>query len=161
MEYNFRKIEKNEVNELFELIKRRMRCMDEQGIKQWNVTDYTGVYPLSHFEELADSTYVFVDKSGKIACGCVLLTTDERWKGLDAGSAFYVHHLVSEQGTKCGAEFMRYIESVAKAAGKEFLRLDSADDNEKLEAFYSGLGFTPVGHCIDGAYFGTLREKRL
>ena len=49
--YIFRKIKKEELPTFFDIILSRMKWMDEVGIKQWNVTRYDEVYPLSYYEE--------------------------------------------------------------------------------------------------------------
>ncbi|MBR6558969.1 MAG: hypothetical protein IKT70_08160 [Clostridia bacterium] len=45
--------------------------------------------------------------------------------------------------------------------GIKFFRLDSAVGNDKLEKYYSDMGFTPAGVCVDGLYTGVLRQKKL
>lgn len=44
---------------------------------------------------------------------------------------------------------------------KEYLRLDSSEDNEPLAKYYENLGFVPAGTCTDGPYKGIRREKKL
>ena len=43
----------------------------------------------------------------------------------------------------------------------ESMRLDCADDNMRLNAWYESQGYFPCGTCIDGPYNGILREKLL
>ena len=62
-----------------------------------------------------------------------------------------------------GAEkaILREAEKLARQHGMEVMRLDCADDNTRLNAWYESQGYFPCGTCIDGPYHGILREKLL
>ncbi len=161
--YRFREVLENELETIFNLIQARVKWMDEVGIKQWNVTDYAGVYPMSHYKTCFENGEIFVlddTISGEIVCVGVLKHEDERW---DTGDdAFYVHHLASKIGERgVGHEFLKCAEEYSKKCKKKYLRLDSAIDNHALTKYYEDLGYKPVGQCVDGAYIGILREKEL
>ncbi len=167
--YIFRKIESDEVERLFYLIAQRVRWMDEVGIEQWNVTDYMTVYPMEYYTEKYEKGEIFVladDESGEIVCGAVLKSEDERWDNRqssdNAEPAFYVHNFATEIGKNgVGRLFLDCAERYAAEAGKRFMRLDSAVDNEPLSRYYEALGYEVVGECTDGAYEGLLRQKKL
>lgn len=167
-EYIFRPIKKEEIPQMFSIILDRMKWMDKVGIRQWNVTYYDEVYPIEYYEEhrLAGEVFVLEKKAdGSIAAAAVLKNEDDRWENVSCyreRSAFYLHNFASVIGEKgAGAVFLSLAEKYAKSVGKECLRLDSADDNEKLSAYYTEKGYRAVGHCFDGLYSGTLREKQL
>ena len=159
----FRKIWEDEVPDLFDLVLRRIQWMDERGIKQWNVTGYAEAYPLSYYEQQRQlgSVYVLTDgESSEILCGAVLREADERWD--DETPALYLHNFVSKIGAHgAGTAFLRIAEAYARNNGKQYFRLDSAEDNPKLAKYYEELGFVAVGSCVDGPYQGILREKRI
>ncbi|MBE6715933.1 MAG: hypothetical protein E7573_03340 [Ruminococcaceae bacterium] len=166
--YIFRKIRQEEIPVMFDIIIGRMKWMDRVGIKQWNVTKYDEVYPVSYYEEKRKNGEVFVLEeiaTGDISAAAVLKSEDERWDGVpDAGntSAFYLHNFAvppDKKGT--GAVFLQLAEEYAKLQGKEYFRLDSADDNKKLEEYYTEKGYVAAGYCIDGLYTGILRQKKL
>ena len=50
---------------------------------------------------------------------------------------------------------------LASSRSMESMRLDCADDNMRLNAWYESQGYFPCGTCIDGPYNGILREKLL
>ncbi len=165
--YVFRKIKKEEIPAMFDIILSRMKWMDEVGIDQWNNTFYDEVYPLSYYEEHRKSGEVFVLEeiaSGEIVAAAVLKKEDERWEHIpDYGhkSAFYLHNFcarIDKKGT--GAVFLDFAEEYARICGKDVFRLDSADDNKILEAYYEKRGYEPRGLCTDGLYKGILREKK-
>ena len=162
--YLFRQITKNEIKTIFDLIQSRVEWMNEVGIKQWNCTDYADVYPLSHYEKCFERKEIFVleEKSTKeIICVGVLKHYDERWENC-SDDAFYLHHFASKVGEKgVGKIFLECAERYAKQYDKDYIRLDSAIDNETLTKYYSDLGYEAVGECVDGAYIGILRQKRI
>lgn len=162
--YLFRAIRHEELEEMFRLILSRMEWMDEVGIKQWNVTFYDEVYPVSYYDECykKGEIYVLVNlENDQIFCAAALKEKDERWNE-DGVSAFYLHHFVSKVGSKgVGSLYLELAEKFAKACGKEYFRLDSAVGNEPLERYYSSRGYRAVGECIDGLYEGILRQKKL
>lgn len=45
----FRKLRADEVPQMFSMILARMRWMDENGIRQWNATEYDRAYPLEYY----------------------------------------------------------------------------------------------------------------
>jgi len=166
--YIFRRIRSEELPEMFDIILERVKWMDETGIKQWNVTGYAEVYPLPYYEEKHEKGEVFVledNQSGKIVCAAVLRNEDERWDHVcnsKDGSALYLHNFASRVSAKdAGSIFLDYAEKYAASEGKQFFRLDSADDNEFLTRYYSSRGYVPAGSCVDGPYTGILREKKL
>lgn len=164
--YTFRPAEKAEVPAVFDLIMGRVRWMDENGIRQWNVTDYAGCYPLQHYEAARrrGDLFVMVDDEGSIIACAVLRQDDERWPEAMqlAEPAFYLHHFATRVGVKgVGPLFLRLAEEYALSRGKTRFRLDSADDNAFLADYYTSFGYIPVGTCVDGLYSGILREKVL
>ena len=99
-------------------------------------------------------------ENGEIVCGAVLKEHDERWE--DNPPAIYLRNFATRLDSKgVGILFMEYAEKYAVSCNKEFFRLDSADDNIPLAKYYEDLGFVPVGSCVDGAYSGILRQKKL
>ena len=83
---------------VLELIKARIRWMDEQGIRQWNTTGYLEAYGLDYFMQAARQgvLYVLRPPQGPIQGAVILLEEDPRWP--DGAPACYVHNVV----TACG-----------------------------------------------------------
>lgn len=162
-QYEFRRLTVDEAPEMFDLIVQRIRWMDEKGIKQWNATHYDTAYPLETKVEACENGTAFglVDAAGRIICAAILLEEDEYWPA-DQVNALYVHSFVSRSDCPgAGAAFLRCAEDYARKLGKEYLRLDSQKDNEKLGRYYAVQGFAEMGDCEDGPYIGTLRQKKL
>lgn len=166
--YVFREIREEEIPLMFSLILSRMKWMDKVGIRQWNVTYYDEVYPIEYYEEHRKKGNVFVlenTENGSIAAAAVLKKEDDRWDtvaGRSSDKAVYLHNFASSENEKgAGSIFLSLAEEYAQKEGYKYFRLDSADDNKKLEAYYSVRGYKPVGFCIDGLYKGILRQKRI
>ena len=163
--YIFRPIFKEELPDMFALIRSRVQWMDEVGIEQWNKTDYEGCYPLSYYEGHYEQGEVFVlaeRETGTLMSAAVLKHEDDRWsEEQNRDSALYLHNFASRIGSKTGSLFLRLAERYAADAGCEWFRLDSADDNVFLEQYYAARGYEPAGTCEDGLYTGVLRQKKL
>lgn len=161
--YVFRKLLESEAEQMFDLIVQRIRWMDEEGIRQWNVTGYDEAYPLETKKEACrcGRAYGLFDAQGHLACAAILQEEDDFWPP-DQVKALYVHSFASRRDCPgAGAAFLRKTEDLARALGKEYLRLDSQRDNEKLGRYYEAQGFLTIGICEDGPYMGTLRQKKL
>lgn len=166
--FRFRPIRPEEIPVMFDLIRQRMAWMDRVGIRQWNVTHYDTVYPLSYFEAHRQLNEVFVLSAAddcQILAAAVLRKDDERWQhipGYGNDSAVYLHNFASRVDTPgAGSAFLERAESHAKEMGYRYFRLDSAVDNPVLTEYYTARGYVPVGQCIDGLYCGILRQKEL
>lgn len=70
----FRQIEKEEVQDVFELILDRIEWMNDNDIHQWNETNYTDAYPLSYYEEKKRTrTAIWLDRRRTdCMCGCLI-----------------------------------------------------------------------------------------
>lgn len=168
-ETRFRPARIDEAAQAFEIVAARVRWMDENGIRQWNVSGYTQAYPPTYYETLCREGALFVltdAASDEILCIGALKDKDDYWREYaDAGdeAALYLHNFAAKP-TACGAggRFLECAERYALQQGKTVLRLDSAEDNLALARYYEKKGFVPVGKCADGPYYsGILRQKRL
>ena len=161
--YIFRQAKKEEIGEIFALILSRMAWMDQVGIQQWNATKYDKRYPMDYYEMRQAQGELFVMREGecgKLLCVGGLLRDDERWT--EKASALYLHHFASRPEDKgAGSIFLQMAEKYAARQGMEYMRLDSAIGNDKLEHYYSSRGYVEAGFCKDGVYEGILRQKKL
>ena len=101
-------------------------------------------------------------ENGALLGAAALLPEDERWNGRPSRRAWYVHNLVTAIGASgAGKAILREARKLASSRSMERMRLDCADDNTRLNAWYESQGYFPCGTCIDGPYNGILREKLL
>ena len=149
---------------VYQIIDERIRWMDRVGIRQWNTTDYWGVYPETYYCALAESgkLLVYVDREGVVAAVGALLREDPRWEDGCTANAWYLHHFATVLDRPgIGVKMLQSLEDYTKSQGKACLRLDCAVDNIFLNNYYEGKGYLMCGTCVDGLYEGNLREKRL
>ena len=161
-QYIFRKIHREEIPQMFSLILQRIAWMDSMGLKQWNVTNYTDVYPIEYYYTQYEKgvVYALTKSDGALVCAAILQEQDNRWN--DNSPAIYLHNFVSKVEEKgVGTIFLKYAEEYALQQKKRYFRLDSAIDNDALSRYYESQGFLPVGTCQDGLYRGILRQKEL
>lgn len=165
MSYIFTRARIDEIQELYKIIEKRIRWMDENAIQQWNTTDYLNTYPIPYFEAHQKAGNLYVAKhchSDEIHGLMVLMPFDTRWEGYEAFDSYYVHNFATDPSVKgLGSYMLEEAEKCAKKHGKIFLRLDCPYGNSYLNNFYQQKNFLPVGECIDGPYHGVRREKRL
>lgn len=160
MAYVFRAAKAEELDSVFTLYEKRVRWMDGEGIRQWNVTDYLTAYPKSYYQEQQALGNLYVLFDGGVAGAVVLLQEDERWRDKAGEPAFYVHNLVTDPAVKgIGKQLLLEVEKTARMHGKRYVRLDCAVDNAFLNRYYASMGYEPVGECQDGPYIGNRREK--
>ena len=122
------------------------------------------MYPLDYYADMQRRGLHFVleGENGALLGAVVLLPEDERWDGQPSRRAWYVHNLVTAIGASgAGKAILREARKLASSRSMESMRLDCADDNMRLNAWYESQGYFPCGTCIDGPYNGILREKLL
>ncbi len=163
--YALRPARPEEIGEIFSLYEKRVRWMDEKGIRQWNDSDYLNIYPADYYRKMRekDCLYVLTDAAtGKIAGAGVLLAEDERWAESEDEPAFYVHNLATDSSAPgAGRALLAAAEALGQAHGKRYMRLDCAVDSAFLNGYYESLGYRAVGQCEDGPYVGVKRQKEL
>ena len=162
-QYTFSPAQPEDLPLIFRLYEQRVNWMDEQGIAQWNTTDYLNTYPLSYYANHQADGRLFVLKTEDSVVGAmVLYEEDKRWQHLNYKTAYYVHILLTDLAVPgMGVRLLSEAEALAQNAGKETLRLDCAIANSFLNSYYEALGFRFVGLCVDGPYRGNCREKIL
>ena len=153
--------DRSDAEELFEIIKRRVIWMDKNGVDQWNNHDYLNVFPFEYYLKKADEKKLFVyKKNGKVVCGAVLETSDNRWT--DGEKAIYVHNFAADEDRPgAGRKMLEYIIGLAKDRGCRFVRLDCDVENEKLNAYYDSFGFYGLDEFTEGPYRGIKKQKEL
>lgn len=139
--------------------------MDERG---WHLPverhGLSRVYPPDDYADMQRRGLLFVldGENGALLGAVVLLPEDERWDGQPLRRAWYVHNLVAAIGASgAGKAILREAEKLAKVRGMEAIRLDCAEGNARLNAWYEAQGYFLRGTCTDGPYHGLLREKPL
>ena len=151
-----------EAPRLFQLILRRITWLEERGIRQWERDDYLTYYPLTYFQERArnGALYGLWRPDGAPNVVAVLLEEDDRWPA--GGSALYIHNLAANPDAQgAGERMLRQCMALAKAMGKDYLRLDCGRNNPALNDYYERLGFSYVGPMEVGSYQGNLRQRPL
>lgn len=145
------------------IIQKRLDWMDAVGIRHWNVHNYLSVYPAAYFAALAEEGKLWLLISeGKAIAAVVLLTEDGRWADYPRKDALYVHNLVGDPDVRgAGAAILSAAEEMARAQGRQVIRLDCSTENAGVNRFYAGQGYIVQGHFNEPDYDGNLMEKQL
>ncbi len=107
---------------IFDLIKQRIQWLDDNGLRGWNMADYTSHYPLSYYESILDDLFVLVDPaSGNVLSAGALFDVDQRWVDFAPVPALYLHNFVSCVGVPhVGTQFLQHAEEYARAQGRRY-----------------------------------------
>lgn len=145
---------------VMELLVGAAKWLQSKGSTQWSALlsgdDHHDV--VGHIE----NGELFLFKDGDTLAGIVLLMQvpgdwDHHLWGPDGHEPnVYLHRLAINRdyaGQGLGADIVRWAETGISFPGKTVMRLDCIASNPKLNAFYSGLGYTykgtsPSGFCL-------------
>ena len=165
MNYFLVPAEAKDVDGAFSLYVKRVRWMEDRGIRHWNVNGYLDIHNISYFkaQQKLGNLYVLKrDKNNKVVGAAVLLDVDPRWPDGDDMAAFYVHNFVAAPDERgAGRILLQKVEDMGAADSRAFVRLDCTARNETLNRYYDELGFLVAGCTNSGFYMGYLREKRI
>lgn len=156
---NIRKAVPEDVGAILDLIRRRIRWMDEFGLDHWNRVDYFGIYPERYYEENIAS-FLVAEQAGRLIGALALYDHDSVWN--DRTPARYVHNFVSDidcPGT--GAALLRFAEQMTLTRGIRLMRMDTNLKDHKLSEYYEEKGYRTRGIVHRGLFLGVKREKRL
>lgn len=164
MEYRFRAAQEQDVDSIIEIIKDRIKWMDQKQLHQWNKTDYMKQYPREYFlrRVRAGEFYLVCNNGGEPMGAIALLTEDPRWKDDEPKPCYYAHHLAAKRSAHgAGRALLMFCEQFAKGQGKVAIRLDCQKGNDRLNDFYAQLGYQYVAPMKEDNYEGIKREKQL
>lgn len=163
--FTFIKAVKRDVDEIQELIQKRIQWMEKNNINQWNRTNYLDSYPRRYFEDKVEAGQLYVmqdELRGRVIGAVVLLAEDKRWNNEGSRKNYYIHNLVTDTEVPGGGQkIINLCEQIAVKNGASTVRLDCQASNIKLNEYYSGLGYCYVGDVQEGSYIGNKREKKL
>jgi ribosomal protein S18 acetylase RimI-like enzyme len=109
--------------------------------------------------------FVLRDRCTVVAAVRVVTSDDAIW-GPRPDPALYVHSLMVDRrfaGRRFGRRLLAWVEQVARATGRPFVRLDCAETNEALRRYYRAAGYREVGRrdFSTPSLAATLLEKPL
>ena len=163
MTYEFLPARPEDCSQVLDLIRDRIRWMQERNLRQWESVDYWSFFPESYYEAaIAEERLYVVKESGKetVLCAGVLSFQDPDWS--DGAPAVYMHNFASaRKAPGVGGFFLARTEDYARAHGKRLFRLDCIETNPELNRYYEERGFRAVGRIRKDGYAGVKREKSL
>lgn len=99
--------------------------------------------------EIAENHQWKLIMDGVIACVWATTFSDEKiWEARNADPAVYIHRIATNpvyRGLKFVAVIVEWARQFAKQHQKNFIRLDTIGNNERLIRYYQGAGFTSLG----------------
>lgn len=139
----------------------------ERGIRQW----HPGEFDRSMLAEWVDDGLVHVLDHGGIAAMVAVLWADPAIWPDDDGRAGYVHLLAvapERAGQGLGSAVLAWAERHVGAHGRDLVRLDHVDGNDRLARWYADRGYQVVSQVamsscgpVDDPYPAVLWAKHL
>jgi len=141
------------------------RWMLHRGIRQWN----PGEMPLEWIETCISWGAVHVvTHGGRIIASVTVVWADPFVWGERADPAGYVHMLMVDRewaGHGIGDSVLAWAEAMIRSTGRRYARLDCAQGNHPLRAYYEHAGYGLVGYKafpgVEGGQDTALYEKEL
>jgi len=100
-------------------------------------------------EEIKEQLHWKIVEGNQIACFFSIAFTDRLvWDERDADPSIYLHRIVTNpafRGRGYVKDITTWAEQFGSSAGKDFVRLDTNRDNQKLNAYYQECGFVYCG----------------
>jgi ribosomal protein S18 acetylase RimI-like enzyme len=118
-------------------------------MKQFTSTYWRGFERSLVEAEINEGRQYKIIENGEIACVFVITFNDPTiWQEADADPAIYIHRIATNKSFR-GNNYVQHIVNwainYALKNGKDFLRLDTGADNEKINNYYISCGFTFKG----------------
>ena len=116
-----------------------------RGIHQW-LPKSLGIESLER--EINEGSVFVAHDGGELVGSLTIVREDERIWGQTPGDADYVHRLMVDRrwsGHGVGSDLLAWARRRAEVSGRHWLRLDCAENNSALRAYYEKVGFRCVG----------------
>ncbi|HEV7755353.1 MAG TPA: GNAT family N-acetyltransferase [Mycobacteriales bacterium] len=121
------------------------RWLQARGIRQWQ----PGEVEMATFgTQIAAGEWFLDRRGGAVRAALRFLWSDTPFRGERPDDTGYVHGLVIDRGQAgegLGGQLLGGAEDRTRQAGRRFLRLDCAADNERLRGHYRERGFVERG----------------
>lgn len=99
--------------------------------------------------EIAEKRNWKIVVDNRIACVFSIAFEDRLiWKAKNADAAIYIHRITTNpdfRGQKFVPKIVEWARNYAKSNGKDFVRMDTWGDNQKLIDYYKNCGFEFLG----------------
>ena len=135
----------SDAQELHALREAAARWLVGRGVRQWQPGEID--VPTVR-DQVGAGEWFLHRRTGRVLVALRFLWCDPVFWGEQSDDAAYVHGLVIDRrhaGEGLGAAALRWAEDKARAAAKQYLRLDHAADNARLARYYRERGFVERG----------------
>ncbi len=157
---NVRLARRADVAVVAELLDEATRWVGERGFEQWPLP-----FPRDQLVASIDRGEVHVvEEDGEPVATVTLYYEDPRYWGDRPPDAVYVHKLAVRRdraGLGLGAAIIDWAAATARAAERQFVRLDCLADNPGIRGYYEQLGFEHCGELVLGGRNMSLYERRV
>ena len=151
----------NDIPKIQELILERCIWLKSIGIDQWRQEQYFKKYDFGYFKDKVEKKELYIAVLDGLICGVMVLKTIDYPLWEDDNKAVYIHNFATGKSySKLGIAMLEEAKKIALSMGKQYLRLDCAKQNKKLNSYYEGFGFVSAGDKFISSDY-TARKKEL
>ena len=133
-----------DIDAIFELYDAAVEFQKTVFNKQWQGFERSLVET-----EISENRQWKILENDRIACIFAITFNDPLiWKEKDADPAIYIHRIVTNPDFRGGAyvkEIVNWAGEYARSIDKQYIRMDTWGDNEKLRNYYVSCGFKYLG----------------
>ena len=149
---------------IIDILEEAASWLASRGIDQWRPGSFLGPRFESISGQVNRGEVYLAMLNGKPVGTLTLQWEDKKFWGDVPDDAAYVHRIAIRRayaGKDLGHQLLRWAESAAAAAGKNFLRLDCMAENSALCEYYERADFECRGEIQGKGWRGRLYEKRI
>lgn len=155
----FRLATKNDLEEIFSMIKERQDWFKNHNIKQW--AHYLENHPLIEWTSAIENNNLYVLTDEKQILGCVEITFYD-FDFWDNSKNLYLHKLCTRINThKTGSQIIEHAKRIAIENNLSKIRLICLAFNQKLNDIYHSHGFKHIKQVESDSYHFNLKELTL
>ena len=154
----------SDLNTVIDILEEVAFWLASRGIDQWRPGSFLGPRYASIAEQVNRGEVYLAKLNAKPVGTLTMQWEDKKFWGDVPDDAAYVHRIAIRRayaGKDLGRQLLRWAESAAAAAGKNFLRLDCMAENSALCEYYERADFEYCGEIQGKGWRGRLYEKRI
>ncbi|HEV2449380.1 MAG TPA: GNAT family N-acetyltransferase [Thermoplasmata archaeon] len=158
----FRPVRPAELGPVFDVLEEVSRWEEEIGLPH----PWPRPFPRERMTEAAarGEVYAIEDDRGEMLGTVTLQWEDLPFWGARPPDAGYVHRLAVRRrhaGRSIGRRALDWAETETRNRGRIYLRLDCLVESDRLHAYYTLAGFSPIGDVTVGGLRCRLYERRI
>lgn len=163
LEISITTAEETDIDEIINVLERRIKWMDEHGIRQW-VNGYTQRYNREYFiRKINSGDNCYIARSYGEMVGVIMLEKESYLfsEAATGDTGYYIKHFASVR-KGAGALLLEHAYKISEKSGKKSIYTNCNSLNPRLVQYFKDEGFSVIGKgIIYDTYHYYLLEKKI